>query len=319
MLKQLRFDDLYTPEYYFEKQGFDCRIAIKMFNDARDTMGLADFSLSYIGDKETDEMSKNFAKTIHLRHAIEDLNNSFDLLLQIPWMFYRAWGFFNTGGSLRSGNLKNRNEIIRNSTDWVYLAEQACDYKKLMAYLQSQSSPLYTQFENFYNLYISKDSSAKTFTVRSLCNTLKHNHALKFKELYEPYSFRINTNGAVIDLRAQGIGLEFHQEFHEQDDLDHVIGRINYSYEDDLAIDVEFYGGEQFRYIDCATNSTVYTIKEVYTECENYYNALVDLFESIYSVIYPEMQLLPTFVGSDGKPNIKHNESISLNDYFSEV
>lgn len=57
-------------------------------------------------------------------YSIEDLNNSFDLLIQIPWMYYRIWGCFNSGGSLRTGSLKNRNDIVRNTDDWVYVAEQ---------------------------------------------------------------------------------------------------------------------------------------------------------------------------------------------------
>lgn len=80
-MKDLRFDDLYSPEYYMDVPGNDGRIAIKKFNDARDTMAMAHFSLSYIEDTPSDELGKNFAKTIHLRHAIEDLNSSFDLLL----------------------------------------------------------------------------------------------------------------------------------------------------------------------------------------------------------------------------------------------
>lgn len=46
-MKDLRFDDLYPPEYYMDVPGNDGRIAIKKFNDARDTMGFARFSLSY--------------------------------------------------------------------------------------------------------------------------------------------------------------------------------------------------------------------------------------------------------------------------------
>lgn len=55
-----------------EVPGKDGRIAIKKFNDARDTMAMAQFSLSYIKDIPSEELEKNFAKTIHLRHAIMD-------------------------------------------------------------------------------------------------------------------------------------------------------------------------------------------------------------------------------------------------------
>ena len=53
-MKDLRFDDLYSPEYYMDVPGNDGRIAIKKFNDARDTMAMAHFSLSYIEDIPSD-------------------------------------------------------------------------------------------------------------------------------------------------------------------------------------------------------------------------------------------------------------------------
>jgi len=102
-MKELRFDDLYSAEYYMDVPGNDGRIAIKKFNDARDTMAMARFSLSYIENSPSDELGKNFARVIHFRHTIEDLNNSFDLLLQIPWFYYRIWAKFNFSGECYSG------------------------------------------------------------------------------------------------------------------------------------------------------------------------------------------------------------------------
>ncbi len=85
-------------------------------------------------------------------------------------------------------------------------------------------------------------------------------------------------------------------------------------------MNIEFYGGDVFRYEDVADSNQLLKISEVYNECCLYYDVIVDLFEEVYSEIYPEMQLLPTFLGSDGKPNIKHNPtSISINEYFKEA
>lgn len=203
-MKDLRFDNLYSPEYYMDVPGNDGRIAIKKFNDARDTMAMAHFSLSYIEDTPSDELGKNFAKTIHLRHAIEDLNSSFDLLLQIPWFYFRIWAEFNQGASLRTRQLKNRNEIIRNTQDWVFLAERDCECRKVMAYLQTTSNPLETKINKFSADYI--EEAGKPFTVRSLCNALKHNHALSFEELYEPYDFWLNIDGQKINMREKHMG-----------------------------------------------------------------------------------------------------------------
>ena len=319
-MKELRFDDLYPQEYYFEQTGKDSRIAIKKFIDARDTMGMAKMSLSYISGEDSDEWDKNFVKTIHLRHGIEDLNNSFDLLIQIPWMYYRIWECFNSGGSLRSGNFRNRIEVVRNTDDWVYIAEQVCDIKKVQAYLDSTGNSLFGKIEAFVNQFVDEKSSSKPYTVRSLCNTLKHRHALQFAELYEPYEFNVNIDNQKVNLRDKGLGVEFHQEFFDNSDPSKALGRINYKYDTDLSLNIEFYGGDVFRFEDVADSNQLLKISEVYNECCLYYDAIVDLFEEVYSEIYPEMQLLPMFLGSDGKPNIKHNPtSISMNEYFKDA
>lgn len=317
-MKDLRFDGLYSPEYYMDVPGNDGRIAVKKFNDARDTMGMAHFSLSYIEDSLSDDLGKNFAKTIHLRHAIEDLNNSFDLLLQIPWFYYRIWAEFNTGASLRTGQLKNRNEIIRNTQDWVFLAERDCEIRKVMAYLQSTSNPLEKKIMDFSNDYI--EGSGKPFTVRSLCNALKHNHALSFVELYEPYEFNLNINGEKINLREAGLGVRFEQRILEKENPDIEVGKIKYEYVDDLSIDYEYNQGETFRYVDCIDVNQQLKIQEVYKECCDYSDALVDLFEDVYDEIHSQIGLLPSLVTENGKPNIRPSSNkISMNDYFTVV
>lgn len=317
-MKELRFNDLYSAEYYMDVPGNDGRIAIKKFNDARDTMAMARFSLSYIENSPSDELGKNFARVIHLRHAIEDLNNSFDLLLQIPWFYYRIWEKFNRGASLRTGQLRNRNEIIRNTQDWVLLAERDCKMEKVITYLQSVSNPLEQKIRDFSTKYIEEDS--KPFTVRSLCNTLKHNHALSFEELYEPYEFNLNINGQVTNLRQAGIGVRFEQGIVEKDNPSVEVGKVKYDYVDDLSIDFEYIQGEKFRYEDCTDTGQRLKIKDVYNECCAYFDALVDLFEEVYSQIHPQIGLFPSLVAENGKPNIKSSSStISMNDYFSVV
>lgn len=317
-MKELRFDDLYTPEYYMDVPENDGRIAIKKFNDARNTMAMAHFSLSYIEDSPSDELRKNFARVIHLRHAIEDLNNSFDLLLQIPWFYYRIWAKFNRGTSLRTGHLRNRNEIIRNTQDWVLLAERDCKVEKVISYLQSVSNPLESQIRDFFNDYIVGDG--KPFTVRSLCNTLKHNHALSFEELYELYEFNLKINGQITNLRQAGIGVHFEQRIMKKDNPTVEMGKIKYNYADDLSIDFEYSQGEKFRYEDCTDVGQRLKIQDVYNECCTYFDALVDLFEEVYSQIHPQIGLLPSLVAENGKPNIKpSSNTISLNDYFSVV
>lgn len=73
-MKNLRFEGLYPPEYYLEQNGYDCRIAIRGFFDARDMMGIALFDLSSIDKEDSQDLGSNFAKTVHLQHAIVELN-----------------------------------------------------------------------------------------------------------------------------------------------------------------------------------------------------------------------------------------------------
>jgi hypothetical protein len=235
-------------------------------------------------------------------------------------MFYRAWCEFNANGALRTGQLKNRTDIVRNTDDWVYLAEQACTFNKLQAFLQSTGNSLFNNFEDFWEKYISLEKSQKNFTVRSLCNTMKHNHALQFEELYEAYDFNVNIDGVETNLREKGVDIRFSQEFFDESQPGVPLGKVNYEYGTDLSIDIEFYQGDNFKYADSTIKSQLFKIHDIYVECCQYYDALVDLFEEIYKVIYPNIQLLPPFTGSNGKPNIKHNSnSVNLNKYFTEV
>lgn len=311
-MKELRFEGLNAPEYYHEIPDVDSRIAIRKFLDARDTMGYARMSLSFIDDAQTDDFEKNFIKAIHLRHAIVDLNNSFDLLLQIPWIFYRAWKEFNYGGSLRSRNYKNRNDIVRNTTDWVYKAERECSDRKLFIYLDNINNLLKKKIEDFQNQYIANRN--KSFTIRSLCNTMKHNHILSFSELYQPYDFTVNINGVSSNLRDRNLGIRYEQQFYIKDNPNEILGIVKTSFSNDLAIDIDYVNGDEFRFIDCTHNTDMLKIVDVFKECTVYYDAIVDLFEEIYDIIY--LKICPCL--SLNKPNIKQgNGNIDLTKYFT--
>ena len=86
------------------------------------------------------------------------------MLLQIPWFYFRIWAEFNRGASLQTGQLKNRNEIIRNTQDWVFFVERDCEYRKSMTYLQATSNSLETKINEFSSDYI--EGAGKTYTMR---------------------------------------------------------------------------------------------------------------------------------------------------------
>ena len=199
----------------------------------------------------------------------------------------------------------------------MFLAERDCECRKVMAYLQTTSNPLETKINKFSADYI--EEAGKPFTVRSLCNALKHNHALSFEELYEPYDFWLNIDGQKINMREKHMGVRFKQKILEKENPNNEVGEIKYDYADDFSIDYEYTQGEVFRYEDCVDANRL-KIHDVYKECCEYFDALVDLFEEVYNQIHPQIGLLPTLVGENGKPNIKPSaNSISMNDYFTVV
>ncbi len=312
-MKELRIEELYSPEYYFELPEHDCRIAIMKFHDAKDTMGMADLSLSYIKEEPTEDVGRIFARTVYLRHAIEDLHSSFDLLMQIPWFFYRIWEHYNPNGDLRERRLKNYNDIERNSDRWVYKAEQECRKNKVLKYLHSTDNPMEQKINDFWEKYM--ENGNKPFTIHGLCNAIKHNHPLQFEELYTPYDFFININGKKVNLRENGVGLVTSQRFHTSDET--ISGTIKYRYSNDLSVDYEYTNGDYFRFEDCNHSEDRIKISDVYKECCEFYDGLVDLFEDIYNDIYPQLLLFESFLGKDGKPNITKGSSISMNDYFT--
>lgn len=298
MLKELRFEELYLPEYYFEIPDYDSRLAIMKFRDARDTMGMALFSLSYV--VESSEADRISANIIHLRHAIEDLNNSFDLMLQIPWFFYRIWK-------------ENDKDIIRNTTDWVIKAEKACSKEKVIGYLKRNSNPLKQKIVKFYNKYIY--NSKKVFTVRDLCNRMKHRGSLAFEEQYKKYNFNLRTDGQSAKLWKDGDKLECIFDFENENQ--EIIGHIAYKYTDDLSIDIEYKDGELFRFEDCSHASSLLKITDVFKECCAFYNALIDLFEEVYKVIYPNIILLHDVIGNGSTTDVKTSDNvIDLNKFF---
>ena len=316
-MKELKFDNLYPPEYYHEIPRFDSRIAIRKFLDAQETMSFARISLEYVGENQTNEFEKNYMKLFHLRHSIEDLNSTFDLLLQIPWMYYRAWQAFNRNGSLHTKKYFNKNDIVRSKGSWVHKAEEACTYNKLMRYLESTSSPLKEYIESFANDYVWNDQ--KKFTIRTLCNGMKHNHVLCLDELYKPYEFNINLESRSINLRKENLRFEGIQEFYDADDTSKPKGKNLVHYENDIKIDIEYADGEKFRFIDCTQSLHRYKLLDVLNECENFYDAMVTLFDDVYKEIYPNI-LRSVLLNDSNEVDLKKNTKfVDLNKYLKVI
>lgn len=329
-MKNIFMDEinLYSPEYYHEVQGFDSRIAIAQLNDLSSTLGDIAISLNYTEDdvlkKIDNELKKNIIKRFHLRHAVIDSNNSFDLLLQVPWFFYRMWNEFNINGNLYDAvkyyNKKDGNQcnIIRNSNDWVELARDNCSYKKVLKYLnKSPNIKLKTiakKLKKFNNEFIFNES--KTFTIRSLSNDIKHKKSLKIKELYNR-DYDINFGDKKIPLKYlkdDNIGIKTFLEFYDTNNKEKkIIGRHNIEYIDDLYINIKYDidGCEEFRSEDYINKTNYLSINELKKEVNDYCNEFCTLIKLIYNEI--ELNLKPSLVL---ERNPVETNSINLDKYF---
>lgn len=317
-------DKFFSPEYYMETEGLDIRLAILKMNDFLETLGDAYIGLTYANPEEhqdIDDFELSVIRRIHLRHAVIDLNNCFDLVLQVPWFFYRIWEKFNPGGSLyqqnglNNGKDRNRNPltIIRNNDGWVELVEESCSLNKVLHYFSSQNNQalinLKQTFETFKNTNIF--NSAKSFTVRIIANQIKHKHSLKVKEINKPFEFNVDTPQGKINLRDNQLGLLCTIPFFDEADPSSVLGNINMEYKDDLYIDIEYNSGEKFRAKDYIKNESLYSLDEIHNELISYTNDIIDLFDEVSKLIDPHLEFNPLLESAKFK-----SSSLNLDKFF---
>ena len=135
-------EKLLGPEFYMEIESKDVRLAICKIEDFIDTLGDASLSLIYCDKQEhpgVEERLMNIVRRIHIRHAIVDLNNAFDILLQVPWFLYRCWNEFNIGGRYCHPRHKAEDDIVRNTSEWVENVQNTCNYRNVIKYLKGSS------------------------------------------------------------------------------------------------------------------------------------------------------------------------------------
>lgn len=309
------FFDLFPPEYYHEIQGFDSRLAVLKLNDVRETLGDCALSLDYSSFEAQqnidDEFERNLIRRIHIRHAIIDLNNCFDLLLQVPWFFYRQWEDFNVGGLYYNSNDKYYKKVIRNTDNWVEKAEKDCNYSKVITVLKDHSDKelnnLALCYKNFNNLFIFNDE--KKFTVRTLANGIKHNGSLKIKELCNHWTFNVKENGRSRECNS----LKRDFEIFSEDDSKKCIGKTHVIGTDDLYINIKYYDGDLFQGKDCMRKNKEYSLDEIYNELISYYDNLIDVFDTVFNNINPK--LVHSEILNPEHTDI-NKESININKYF---
>lgn len=308
---------LQDPEFYMEIPDHDVRLSVVKANDMLETFYDASISVTYADEAEYDDaevMEKKLVRRIHTRHALLDLNNCFDLLLQVPWFHFRIWEQYNPGGPLRTNDRRTHNNITRNTTDWVKEAEENCSYSKVVKYLEQLTDPDVVAFiadlKQFRADYIF--NQAKPFTVRNIANQMKHNHSLKLEEFHVLYDFNVDINGVKNSLKDNQLKMQVDVPFFEASNPSVPIGNMKVEMNDDLYVDVLYTNGDEFYAKDYLKENSRYTLNDIHQELIHYGNALIDLYEKLLLVIEPNLAqnpFLPPAVKKKGKP-------INLDTYF---
>lgn len=298
-------NEILGAEYYHEIEGYDCRIAVRKLQDVYLTLGDASEALTYANKVEYKEINfeTQLMQRTHLRHAIIDLNNCFDLLLQVPWFFYRI------GLSLCP-------EIERNTENWVRRLEEKCRINPVIDKLVNATNPkknvVGKALKDFLEVYIFNDK--KPFTVRSLTNYLKHNGVLKLKEFESPLTFNVNVNG-IDKLDTNLVKIELCTRFYGQENPEVDLGIIKITSSEHAVADIIFNKGEYFRGIDYSYVEDSISIDSAFTEVEGYHDAFIVLLGVIHENIYSEIPLSPCFDATKTKVKTK---TINLDNWYKK-
>ncbi len=289
--------EILGPEYYHEVEGYDCRIAIRKLMDVYATLGDATVALTYANKDEytEDTFEVKMMRRTHVRHAIIDLNNCFDLLMQIPWFFYRI-------------GLAKCLDIQRNTPNWVQKLEEKCNSSDVITALKRDASDINKNtighaISDFKQNYIL--DSSKQFTVRTLVNYLKHKGVLKLKEFECPLNLDVELLGfGKIDKTK--LYTEISTNFFSNDNPDVALGEIKIINKEYALIDINYVSGEKFRGEDYSYTEDSFGLEDIYKEAIDYHDAFIDLLIVVHKNLYEQIPQSPYFKKEYVK--VKHSE-----------
>lgn len=296
-------DEIVAPEYYHEVELYDCRVAIRKLMDVYNTLYEAATSIVYsdIGEYTEDSFETRIIRRSHLRHAVVDLNNCFDLLLQVPWFYYRI-------------GLDKNPAIQRNSDNWVSAIAKECRANTVINELRGSGMPeqiaVGNAIKSFQDSFIFNDN--KAFTIRKLANHLKHNGSMPITEFEEPIKFNLKAPKGIDTSKLQA---EFTAEFFEKSSPETSVGKIKIIADEYVSVDIEYYSGEKFNGKDYSYYHLSHSFKEIFDECVAFYDEFLNLLEVIYQNIYIN---IPTSIWFD-KSTIKTvTSTIDLNKWYKK-
>lgn len=297
-----------SAEFYCDIKGMDVRLAVVKANDLYHTIMEAIVELKYVEMKyyKNNSYEVNFVRYIHLKNAIQDLNRIYDIALQIPWFLFRMWEKKNIfdeeqkerGKQKVDGitfDRKKADRINRRNDNWVSDVEELCKYVYVRKYFNnnniSEGKELLKSLDKFYREFL--NNKHKQFTVRTLCNYIKHKGNFQPVELDVINSLTVNLGyrieqKGVLTLKGKNCNIPNVNEAPEIEINNEDIFTINIKYsnnKDDF--DSNFFGKDIIK--------KSYSIDTVYNECINYlnnfkpiYNLYFDILENYLYCIFPE-------------------------------
>lgn len=309
-----------SADEYWEIKGKEVRLAISKANDLYYTIGEARMELKYVNkeyyirdNEEIDEFGIDFVRYIHLKNAIQDLNRIYDIALQIPWFLYRIWeekSIFNT--QKKTKDKQKANKISRKNDAWVSDAEELCKYSYVKEYFKRNSTDdgedLLKLLDEFNKKFlINKD---KPFTIRTLCNYIKHKGNIQPVELQEKINLSLKVNSEMVQSNI----IELPVNCLNISNLE-TIPVVEINRAENLIIDIKYNKNKE----DSINNfwgkdilKKKYTLDDVYKECIDYLIEFKPIYDKYLDIL--NTYVVRIFI----EPKKINNATINLNRLYQK-
>ncbi|MBP1889887.1 hypothetical protein J2Z53_001470 [Clostridium moniliforme] len=298
-----RIDD---AECYIDIKGKDIRLAVQKMNNLYSLISIARISLEYSNKKcysKNDENS-NFVRYVHIKNAILNLNSIYDVSLQVIWFLYRVWNKYDIL-EFSCEDRKKAKKIKRNGEFWIDNAENLCSYKYIIKYLKNseikEENELGDLLEEFKDKFLFNNK--KKFTVRALCNFIKHKGDILVKELNKGTKLEIQSNikiGRDVDILLKCNNDEFPKIKIKK--FESILVDIIYS--NNAKSEENFYGKDLIR--------RIYTLDEIILECNKYLENFYDIYDKNVKILSKHLIRNPFFRESKVGKSI----NVNIDKYF---
>ncbi|KOR64105.1 hypothetical protein [Clostridium botulinum] len=288
-----------SPDSYFDVKGKDARLAVLKANDLYTAIFEARIELAYADKEYYKEQNEDidFIRVLHLKNAISNLNKIYDISLQIPWFLYRIW---NEKKVVKS-------KIVRNKENWINEVEELCRETYINNFFKLYKSNLDGELIKLLNKFKREFifNSKKEFTIRSLCNHIKHNGTIQPIELMQDTTFSVIINDETTTIDGDK---EFGFTAKIKDNPKVVIKKKEYLTIDILYNDQKADFSENFYGKDIYRKN--YSIEDIFKECENYLVGFKPVYDEYINMLNKHLiRIVP-------KTEVNSTSPLELNRFF---